>query len=60
MKNKIKNSLLAIVFITVAFLSFYIGLNFYHQYDADRNGQVDIKDLLVVQKYLIEERTDDR
>lgn len=56
MKNKIKYLLLAIAFIVVAFLSFYIGLNFYHQYDANRDGQVDIRDLLKVQKYLIEKR----
>lgn len=60
MKNKIKYSILTIVFISIVFLSFYIGLNFYHPYDANRDGEVDIRDLLVTQKHLIEEKESDK
>lgn len=53
MKKKIINLILALI---LAICSFYAGLNFYHPYDANRDGKVDIRDLLKTQKYLIEKK----
>ena len=53
MKNKIKYLILTIVIILISIASFFIGLNFYNRYDVNRDGIVDIKDLLGVQKYII-------
>lgn len=53
MKKKVLNLILILI---LSICSFYAGLNFYHQYDANRDGQVDIRDLLVTQKYLIEKK----
>lgn len=55
MKKKIINLILVLI---LSICSFYAGLNFYHQYDANRDGQVDIKDMLTIQKYLIEKESD--
>lgn len=35
--------------------SFFIGLNFYKNEDVNHDGKVNIKDLLIVQKYILEE-----
>lgn len=56
MKNKIKYIINLIVIMLISIISFYAGLNFYHPYDANRDRQVDIRDLLVTQKYLIEKK----
>lgn len=34
--------------------SFFIGLNFYKNEDVNHDNKVDIKDLLIVQKYILE------
>lgn len=34
--------------------SFFIGLNFYQKEDVNHDRKVDIKDLLIVQKYILE------
>lgn len=52
MKKKI--GIFAIQIIIIA-ISFFIGLNFYEKEDANRDGEVDIKDLIRVQKYILSE-----
>lgn len=52
MQNKIIK-LVGMLILIIA--SFFIGLNFYKNEDVNHDGKVDIKDLLIVQKYILEE-----
>lgn len=52
MESKIKEILLMVVLFLVGI---FIGLHFYKNEDVNRDGKVDIKDLLIVQKYILEE-----
>lgn len=51
MKRKYKIVILLILLVITSFLA---GLNFYKNEDVNHDGKVDIKDLLVVQKYILE------
>lgn len=51
MKKKIISLIIIIVLMISSFL---LGMSFYNKYDVNRDGNVDIKDLLKLQKYLIE------
>lgn len=58
MKNKIKYIITLIVIMLISIISFYVGLNFYDRHDVNRDRQVDIKDMLTIQKYLIEKESE--
>ena len=51
MKKKIISLIIIIVLMISSFL---FGMSFYNKYDVNHDGNVDIKDLLKLQKYLIE------
>ena len=55
MKNKIKYLILTIVFISIVFLSFYLGLNFYNPYDVNRDGKVSALDYALIKNYIMNE-----
>lgn len=60
MKNKIKYLILTIVFISIVFLSLYIGLNFYNPYDANKDGKVSAVDYVLIKNYIMNEKESDK
>lgn len=51
-KKKLIN-LFLIIILTIT--SFFIGLNLYQKEDVNRDGKVDVCDLLILKKYILKE-----
>ena len=49
MKTKTK-----VLLVLIMFIMLFLGMNFYQPEDVNRDGKVDIEDLLQVQKYILE------
>jgi hypothetical protein len=49
MKTKTK-----VLLVLIMFIMFFLGMSCYQPEDVNRDGKVDIKDLLQVQKYILE------
>ena len=66
MKNKIENVILIIcgicaMLITIAFIVFsiiYLKQPTYDKYDVNQDGEVNMKDTIAIQKYIVENELD--
>ena len=66
MKNKIENVILIIcgicaMLITIAFIVFsiiYLKQPTYDKYDVNHDGEVNMKDTITIQKYIVENNLD--
>lgn len=47
-----------IINVCAFIVGFFIGLFFFHQYDANRDGKVNAQDYVVIKNYIMEKESD--
>ena len=47
-----------IINVLIFVLGIIIGLNLYHQYDANRDGKITAQDYVVIKNYIMERESD--
>ena len=48
--------ILAILLLLYGYVSFEVGLTFYQNEDVNHDGKINAKDVLIVQKYILENK----